>query len=108
MERWRCQQEELRTLLLLLPGIYRLDLLPVAASLSVPHFIIGLYWKRQSGAVERLTKVAEAAIESRVTQTGSVGPVAAAIVGTVALFMAQFPVEALGTACTPGTNQQAI
>lgn len=57
--------------------------------------------------MERLTEVAEASIESRVTQTGSVVPVAAAIVGAVALFIAQFPIEALRTACTPHTNQQA-
>lgn len=50
--------------------------------------------------------MAKASIESRVTQTGSVGPVAAAIIGAVTLFIAQLPVEALGTACTPDTHQQ--
>lgn len=31
-ERWRLQQEKQRAVMQLLPGIYRLDLLPVAAS----------------------------------------------------------------------------
>lgn len=52
--------------------------------------------------------MAKAPIESRVTQTGAVGPVAAAIIGAVALFIAQFPIEPLRTACTPDTNQQDI
>lgn len=71
-------------------------------SLSVPD----VYWKRSLGTLEGLTEVAKASIESRVTQTGAVGPVAAAIIGAVAPFIAQFPIEPLRTACTPDTNRQ--
>lgn len=53
------------------------------------------------GTLQALTEVAKASIESRVTQTGSVGPVAAAIIGAVAPFIAQFPIEPLRTACRP-------
>lgn len=49
--------------------------------------------------------MAEASVEPRVTQTGSVGAVAAPIVGAVALFIAQLPKETLWTACTRDTNQ---
>lgn len=49
--------------------------------------------------------MAEASVESRITQTGSVGPVAAAVVGTVTLLIALFPIEALRTACTQETTQ---
>ena len=48
-----------------------------------------------------LTEVAEAPVEPMVTQTGSVGPVAASIIGTVTFLVALFPVKALRTACTP-------
>lgn len=44
--------------------------------------------------------MAEASVESRVAQTGSVGPVAAPIIGAVALFIAHFPKKTLWTACT--------
>lgn len=68
--------------------IYCLWLLVILrVSLSDPDFIVWVYWQRWLGTVEGLTEVAKASIESGVTQTGSVGPVAAAIIGAVALFM---------------------
>ena len=42
--------------------------------------------------------MAEPPVESRVTQTGSVGAVAAPVTGTVTLLIALFPIEALRTA----------
>lgn len=47
-----------------------------------------------------LTEVAEASVESRITETGSVGAVAAPAIGTVTLLIALLPIEALRTACT--------
>lgn len=46
----------------------------------------------------RTREVAEASVESRITQTGSVGPVAAPVIGTVALLIALLPIEAFRTA----------
>ena len=46
-----------------------------------------------------LTQVAEAPVESRVTQTGSVGAVAAPVVGTVTLLITLLPIQALRTSC---------
>lgn len=66
------------------------------------------FCKSWSGTVKRLTEVAEASVESRVTQTGSIGPVAAPIVGAVAFFIAHFPKKTLWTACTQDTNQHDI
>lgn len=43
-------------------------------------------------------EVAEASVESRITQTGSVGPVTAPVISTVTLLVALLPVEALRTA----------
>lgn len=42
--------------------------------------------------VLRLTEVTEATIQSWVTETSSIGPVAAAIIGTVALLVALLPI----------------
>lgn len=53
-----------------------------------------------------LTEVAEASVESWITQTGSIGPVAAPVIGTITLLIALLPIEALRTACTQETNQQ--
>lgn len=53
-----------------------------------------------------LTEVAETSVESRIAQTGSVGPVAAPVIGTVTLLIALLPIEALRTACTQETTQQ--
>lgn len=44
------------------------------------------------------TQVAEASVEAWITQTGAVGAVAASVIGTVTLFIALFPKEALRTA----------
>lgn len=44
--------------------------------------------------------MAEASVESRITQTGSVGPVAAPVIGTITLLIALLPIEALRTSCT--------
>lgn len=42
--------------------------------------------------------MAEASVESRIAEAGAVGPMAASVVGTVALLVALLPVETLGTA----------
>lgn len=55
-----------------------------------------------------LTEVAEASVQSRVTQTGSVGPVAAPVIGTVTLLIALLPIEALRTACTQETTHTKL
>ena len=47
----------------------------------------------------RLTEVAESPVEPGLTQTRPVGPVAAAVVGTVTLLFALLSIEALWTAC---------
>ena len=54
----------------------------------------------------RLTEVAEPPVEPGLTQTRPVGPVAAAVVGTVTLLVALLSIEALWTACR-GTHAQA-
>lgn len=48
--------------------------------------------------ISGLTEVAEASVESRIAEAGAVGPMAASIVGAVALLVALLPVETLGTA----------
>lgn len=53
-----------------------------------------------------LTEVAEASVESRITQAGPVGPVAAPVVGTIAFLIALLPVEAFRTTCTQETTLQ--
>lgn len=53
---------------------------------------------------EGLTQVAEASVESRITQTGAVGPVAVPVIGTITLFITLLPIEALRTACTQETT----
>lgn len=45
-----------------------------------------------------LTEVAEASVESWITQTGSIGSVATPVIGTIALLIALLPIEALRTA----------
>lgn len=50
--------------------------------------------------------MAEASVESRITQTGSVRSVAATIIGTVTLLVALLSIEALRTACAQETSQQ--
>lgn len=90
LERRRCRRTmELRRYCQVFTScIYCLWLLVILrVSLSDPDFIVWVYWQRWLGTVEGLTEVAKASIESGVTQTGSVGPVAAAIIGAVALFM---------------------
>lgn len=42
--------------------------------------------------------MAEASVESGITEAGAIGPVAASVVGTVALLVALLPVETLRTA----------
>lgn len=50
--------------------------------------------------------MAEASVESWITQTGSIGPVAAPVIGTITLLIALLPIEALRTACTQETTNQ--
>lgn len=50
--------------------------------------------------------MAEASVESRITQTGSVRSVAATVIGTVTLLVALLSIEALRTACAQETSQQ--
>ena len=57
---------------------------------------------------EGLTEVAEASVESRITQTGAVGPVAAPVIGTITLFITLLPIEALRTACTQETTHRRL
>lgn len=61
-----------------------------------------------TGRLVELTEVAEAPIESRITQTGSIGTVTSPVVGTIALLIALLPIEALRTACKQETNQQIL
>lgn len=49
--------------------------------------------------------MAEASVESRITQTGSVGPVASPVIGAITLLITLLPIEAFGAACTQDTNQ---
>lgn len=42
-------------------------------------------------------EVTEASVESRITQTGSIGPVAASVIGAITLFVALLPIEAFRT-----------
>lgn len=53
-----------------------------------------------------LTQVAEASVQSRVTQTGSVGSMAAPVICTVTLLVAQLSIEALWAACTQEETSQ--
>lgn len=55
-----------------------------------------------------LTEVAEASVESWITQTGSIGPVAAPVIGTITFLIALLPIEALRTACTQETTKSEI
>lgn len=63
---------------------------------------------QQDGSTDRdatmmrvgLTEVAEAPVESRITQAGPVGPVAAPVVCTITFLIALLAVEAFRTACT--------
>lgn len=45
---------------------------------------------------DKRTQVAEAAVQARITQTGSINPMAVTPVGTVALFPAVLPEKSLG------------
>ncbi len=62
----------------------------------------------ESGTVRTvgLTEVAEASVESRITKTSSISPVAAPVIGTITLLIALLPIEALRTACAQETTQQ--
>lgn len=52
--------------------------------------------------------MAEASIESGITETGSIGTVTAPVIGTITLLIALLPIEALRTACKQETSPQII
>lgn len=52
--------------------------------------------------------MAEASVESRVTQAGAVGSVAAPVVGTVTFLVALLSIEALRTTCTRRVKQTHV
>lgn len=52
-----------------------------------------------------LTEVTEASVQSGVTQTRSVGSVAAPVIRTVTLLVALLPIGALRTTCTQGRKK---
>lgn len=89
-------------------GIFAV-LVKVTVRLSINDFIMWRvqWWKCGSVTVTvGLTEMAEASVESRITQTGSVRSVAATVIGTVTLLVALLSIEALRTACAQETSQQ--
>lgn len=65
---------------------------------SVFHDAVTLLRAAGTESPLRTREVAEASVESRITQTGAVGPVAAPVIGTITLFITLLPIEALRTA----------